>query len=217
MNKLAPKARIKDLVIQEIEGETLVYDLSSNKAFCLNETSALVWQLCDGKHSVEKLSDEISKHLKTLISEDLVWLAIEQLNEDGLLEEGAQFGNHFTGLSRREVVIKVGFASLVALPVVTSLVTPQAAAAQSCSGLNGGCNLNVHCCSNNCLSIGLVGTCCHPSSVGPFGTNDTICIDAPNSCSNFQDRCCSNSITDSGIAGPGGLCVDPTNRVCTCN
>ncbi len=33
--------RNKDIVIQEIEGEVLVYDLMSNKAVCLNETSAL--------------------------------------------------------------------------------------------------------------------------------------------------------------------------------
>ena len=46
--RIAPKARKENLVVQESNGEVLIYDLDTNKAFCLNETSALVWQACDG-------------------------------------------------------------------------------------------------------------------------------------------------------------------------
>jgi hypothetical protein len=51
-----PHSRTKELVVQELKGELLIYDLSTNKAFCLNETSALVWQLCDGKSSISEIS-----------------------------------------------------------------------------------------------------------------------------------------------------------------
>lgn len=73
MNK--PKTRNENLVVQEFESEILIYDLKTNKAFCLNETSALIYQLCNGKNSVAEISQALNKHLKQSISEDLVWLA----------------------------------------------------------------------------------------------------------------------------------------------
>ena len=39
MNK-CPKIRTENTVIQEMKDETLVYDLKTNKAVCLNEMSA---------------------------------------------------------------------------------------------------------------------------------------------------------------------------------
>ena len=71
-----PSARKSDIVTQDSLDETLIYDLKTNKAFCLNETSALVWQLCNGRNSVSEISDAMSVQLKTLVSEDLVWLAV---------------------------------------------------------------------------------------------------------------------------------------------
>jgi hypothetical protein len=40
-SNINPKSRQNDLVVQELEGEVLIYDLSINKAYCLNPTSAL--------------------------------------------------------------------------------------------------------------------------------------------------------------------------------
>ena len=37
-----PKARVSDLVIQESGNELLIYDLKTNKAQSLNETSARI-------------------------------------------------------------------------------------------------------------------------------------------------------------------------------
>ena len=45
-------ARQNGLVVQEMPGEVLVYDLDSNKAHCLNESAATVWRSCDGNNSV---------------------------------------------------------------------------------------------------------------------------------------------------------------------
>ena len=161
-----PKARAHKLIVQQHNDETLVYDLSSNKAFCLNETSMTVWQLSDGQRSVEQIATEMSKTLKTIVSEELVLLAIEQLNENHLLEDGYKPNEVFAGLSRRDVIKKVGFASLVALPIVSSLVAPTAAQAQSClptSNTNPGgaslCFSNSECCSGHCLDN---QSCCNP-------------------------------------------------------
>ena len=51
-NETNPISRSNGLVIHEIPGEVLVYDLNSNKAHCLNEPAAFVWKYCDGTHSI---------------------------------------------------------------------------------------------------------------------------------------------------------------------
>ncbi len=97
--KNKPIARKSDLVVQESSDELLIYDLKTNEAFCLNETSAIVWQLCDGKHSIKEIATKMSKQLKTNISEDFVWHAIDQSNTDDLIENVADLNNQFTNLS----------------------------------------------------------------------------------------------------------------------
>lgn len=126
-----PKATTEQLVAQKLEDELLIYDLNANQAICLNQTAALVWQNCDGKSSVSKIGQKLEKKLGAPVSEELVMFAISELKEKGLLENGESISNKFEGLSRREIVKKVGFASLVALPIVSSIVAPAAAEAQS--------------------------------------------------------------------------------------
>ena len=47
-----PKAKTERLIVREIDGETLVYDLSRDAASCLSEFAARVWRECDGETSV---------------------------------------------------------------------------------------------------------------------------------------------------------------------
>ena len=153
-----PLARQKGLVVQEMPDEVLVYDLDSNKAHCLNQTSALVWKSCDGNNSVLDIVRQFESNSGGKVSEDLVWLAIDQLNENGLLE--GQMPARFQGQTRRQVIKTIGLASMVALPVVASLVTPQNAyGALTCvctPGQNAGCAGKTNCPSQ---------TNCNPSGV----------------------------------------------------
>ena len=151
MNEL-PAARNEGVVIQNFDSEILIYDLLTNKAFCLNEISGIVYRHCDGKTTLRDLK---SSHNFT---DDLIYLALEQLRRENLLEKDNDFVTPLTGLSRRAVIKKVGFASVVALPVVSSLIAPEAVTAQSfsctCSapsGSNGrpqgcSCASNADCC-----------------------------------------------------------------------
>ncbi|MFN6963412.1 MAG: PqqD family protein [Pyrinomonadaceae bacterium] len=126
-----PKARKSGLVVQEMPDEVLVYDLNADKAHCLNQTAATVWKACDGNTSIA----EIARICGAAGNEDLVWLAIDQLSESELLEQNV--APDFKGQSRREVIKKIGLASMVAIPVVASLVAPRnALAAQSCNCVN---------------------------------------------------------------------------------
>jgi hypothetical protein len=130
MNKL-PLARTKDLVLQDLGNEILIYDLKINKAYCLNETSAIIFQNCDGKTSFDELS------AKANLTDEVIFYALDQLQKDNLIEgEEILF---FKGLTRREVIRRVGLASVIALPVVAGIIAPTAAHAQSgCSRFEGG-------------------------------------------------------------------------------
>ena len=136
-----PISRRENIVVQELENEVLIYDLSLNKAFCLNESSAIIWQMCDGKKTISEISRAVGKKLDSNISEEFVWLAIEQFRKDNLLSNdfAGIFESVFAGMTRREVIRKVGFTSMIALPVVASLTAPIAASAASgCFCVNPG-------------------------------------------------------------------------------
>lgn len=160
MRSNKPLSRKKDLLTQETNGEIIVYDLNTDKAFCLNETSAIIWNLCNGENSVSEISAEIGKKLRSSANEDLVWLAIDQLKRDNLLANGEELENKsFEGLSRREVIKKVGLGTMIALPIVTGLITPKAIHASSTCSADPG-NLNLCSCSTG--SVNQQGQVCTP-------------------------------------------------------
>jgi hypothetical protein len=129
-----PKARKTGLVVQDLNGETLIYDLDTHRAVCLNETSALVWQNCDGTKTVKQLGDVLANELKNPTSEDLIWLALDQLKKENLIENKEDLEDKFKGVSRREVIRKVGLGSMIALPIITGLVAPTSVMALTCGG-----------------------------------------------------------------------------------
>jgi len=130
-NSQCPIARQSGLVVQEVPDEVLVYDLESNKAHCLNQSAAMIWKSCDGNTSVSEIAKLVENQAGGKVTEDFVWLAIDQLSENNLLEKEISSG--FEGTSRREVIKKIGLASMIAIPVIASLVAPQSAmAAASC-------------------------------------------------------------------------------------
>ena len=151
-----PKARQNGLVVQEMPDEVLVYDLDSNKAHCLNTSAALVWRSCDGNRSAADIVREFERSGAGAVSEDFVWLAIDQLQENDLLEN--QVAPKFTGQSRRQVLKTIGLASVIAVPVIASLVAPKSALASvSCT-----CTVPTDCATQStCQST----TVCNGSSI----------------------------------------------------
>jgi len=151
-----PVARKEGLVIQETSEEVLVYDLTSNKAHCLNQTAAFVWKSCDGNNSIPEITKLLESESGAAIHEDLIWLAIDQLNEKNLLER--ELATSFAGRSRREVIKKIGLAAVVALPIVASITAPTSAlASTSCACVNpGDCITQTMCPSTvNCNMSGI--------------------------------------------------------------
>lgn len=192
-----PRSRENELVVQELKGEILIYDLQINKAFCLNETSALIWQFCDGNKTVSEISRELSRKLKQPTTEDLIWLALDQLKEDNLLSDRNEIEINFNGLSRREVIRKVGLASMIALPVISSLIAPiasQAASGTSCIS-NGSSipscatSMSINCCLNNSSSLCCSGIC----RVGSISSSTCVsCLPNGVFCASSSQCCSSN-------------------------
>jgi hypothetical protein len=143
-----PRARKERLLVEELDGEWLVYDLDCHKAHCLNLTAALIWRRCDGRTSMRGIARSIEKDSGLRVGEDLIRYGLEQLGKARLLvEDGARTSK----VSRRDLIRKVGIAAAVALPLVTSIVAPRPVEAGSCVPLGAtGCNTNRPCCSGVC-------------------------------------------------------------------
>jgi hypothetical protein len=123
---MRPVARRGGLLIRELPDELLVYDQEQHRAHCLNRTAAQVFRHADGTRTV----GELALLLGPEAGETVVEAALARLDEAGLLEGGAPP----PGLSRREVVRRVGIGAAILLPAVASIVAPTPAeAAATCA------------------------------------------------------------------------------------
>lgn len=127
-----PLARQKDIVVQKTNDEVLVYDLKTNKVFCLNETSAAIWQFCNGENDVAEIAQKFQTQSAQPIPIELVEIALEKLNKENLLENYQSQTDKINKTSRREMISKIGLATAIAFPVITSVVAPTAVSAASC-------------------------------------------------------------------------------------
>jgi Coenzyme PQQ synthesis protein D (PqqD) len=158
--RLLPCAREEELVKQELQGETLVYDLKRHKAHCLNQTAALVWKHCDGQPSVAEIVARMEKELHASVNEDVIRLALDHLENAHLLMEKTDRKRERSGLSRREVIRKLGPVAALSLPVVASILAPEAAQAATCID-PAQCNPgnNGRCCNGGGVCNGATGMC----------------------------------------------------------
>ena len=145
-----PRARVEGVVVRELAEEVLVYDLDTHKAVCLNGAAASVWRLCDGRRTPADIRRAVEKTAGGAVPEEFVWLALEQLGRDGLLDARVPRPEALAGLSRRELIRRVGLAAAVALPAVASIVAPTPAQAASCLPTGAACTDGAQCCSTVC-------------------------------------------------------------------
>jgi hypothetical protein len=143
-----PRSRTENLVVRELDDETLVYDMERNEALCLNLTSAMVWQHCDGAMTASQSARLLQSKLNVPVDTDLVLLAVKQLERFHLVESSLKT----PAVSRRKLILKYAPAAL-ALPVILSISAPIAAQAASCAGQGQPCG-QIPCCPGfNCDGI----------------------------------------------------------------
>jgi hypothetical protein len=151
--QLKPCARADGIVVQALPDEVLVYDLERHKAHCLNHTAALVWKCCDGQTAVSEMPHILERETHTPVPEDVVWLALQQLGKARLLAEQIHAPRGGDKVSRREVMRRLGWGAVVALPLVTSIVAPTAVEAASCLSTGSVCSSSAQCCSGVCSAL----------------------------------------------------------------
>jgi hypothetical protein len=123
------------IIVRQIETETLLYDESTHRAWCVNRSSACVWQLCDGNRTVKQIAEAASRELECAVDEDVVLLTLDELREKNLLEEPSS-PIFVDGISRRKMIARAGLAAAALLPVIGIIAAPPAARALS-GGVDG--------------------------------------------------------------------------------
>jgi hypothetical protein len=141
-----PQARTSDLVVKGLGEELLVYDLARHRAHSLNRVAAAVWQACDGTRGVVALGVAAAGAIGHPVPAEAVRYALQALGRAQLLQGPTEEG----GLTRRQVMARLGTAAAVALPLVTTIIAPTAAQALSCKNVNDPCTSTQECCGFGC-------------------------------------------------------------------
>lgn len=128
-----PRGRQDQLLVEELPGELLVYDLIRNQAHCLNQAAAFIWQQCDGRTTVREIAARLPGALGLPDDEALVWLALDRLGRAGLLRDQPPPPAAARQLGRRDLIRKLGLTGSVAvlLPLISTAEIPAAAEAAS--------------------------------------------------------------------------------------
>jgi hypothetical protein len=149
-----PVARSEGLVVEDLDGEVLIYDLERHRAHCLNQASALVWRACDGTKAVPELAALLEESVPGW-DEDTTKYALMQLEKRHLLSDPLPAHQVERTLTRRDMFRKAALTGLaigVGIPVVKSIVAPTPAQAASCLPTGSGCSSSAQCCSGLCIA-----------------------------------------------------------------
>src|SRR5215813_1431512 len=88
MSTGCPRAR-RDLVVQEVGREGMLYDRDGELIHILNVTALEVWRACDGERDIAAIESVIRSKFSAAEGHDVagdIERLLAQLNEKGLLE-----------------------------------------------------------------------------------------------------------------------------------
>jgi len=145
-----PRVKTSGLVVKELGDETLIYDVETNTAICLNASASVIMNACDGVATVADAQRSLLKKVGSSIDRDLVWNTVEEFRRRNLLADvhTAPFSKKPTS---RRTLIKQAAALGVAVPIVMALAAPPALhAASACLTTGQTCVLGQAplCCAN---------------------------------------------------------------------
>jgi len=118
---------LKILVLTETKDEVLVYDTERRHIHHLNQVSAVVWRLLDGKRSLEDVTQAAQQQLGTQIDAPTVESALMKLEKADLLEGTLLLERSSLTQSRRSLLRRAAVAGAGA--TIVSISAPTAAAA----------------------------------------------------------------------------------------
>jgi hypothetical protein len=122
--------QVDGLLINRPTGELLVLKQSTSEAHALNETAAIVFDLCDGVTERAAMAAEVARRTGLPTDESIVDLALAELVDAGLvtLDEVPR-----PDLGRRALIRRLALpvAGIALLPVVETILVPTISSAQS--------------------------------------------------------------------------------------
>jgi hypothetical protein len=185
-----PLARDKELVVEELGNELLIYDLRTDEAHSLGEVATRVWKACDGRTKPDAISAQLG------VDDATVADAIEHLRACNLLDVGPMVVDESgsDGLTRRGLTlraVKLG-AAAAAAPLIVSIAAPAAAMAVTESFCQGIITSAKGC--GDCHKFGCC--CCEPPGGAQPGSKPchADCITSPDCNVATQSNC--NGSTD---------------------
>jgi hypothetical protein len=154
-----PTAR-PGLVVNELSGETLIYDFATHKGHCTTPFAYEVLKRCDGKTSAASISAALAADRRQ------VEAALEQLAKAELFVEKGRSVDHARRRAMRQVAATVGLS--IAAPMVWSIVAPSKAEAASAVA----CPLT----STQCMGTTSDNLCCGTSGGVAGVCNGNMCV-----------------------------------------
>ncbi len=87
INKKTIYTQVVGCLLEEMDEGALIYNPGTTTALQLNSSSTLIWQLCDGSHSVEDIVAYLSENFPEAVAhiEQDVMITIMELSREGVL------------------------------------------------------------------------------------------------------------------------------------
>ena len=61
-----------NLLLKDLGGEYLIYSAAHKEIHVTNPTAQLIWELCDGTHTVDDISQELHAHFSIPLERDVI-------------------------------------------------------------------------------------------------------------------------------------------------
>jgi pyrroloquinoline quinone biosynthesis protein D len=87
MNEYKP-LRKSNLILKDMGDEFLIYSAEHKELHVINPTAQRIWELCDGKHSLQTIEDELRAHFSIPPATDIAGDILKTVNifkDKGLL------------------------------------------------------------------------------------------------------------------------------------
>lgn len=189
-----PRALQAGVLTTDLGDEIVVYDAKQHTGHCLNRSASVVWRNLDGTITMSEMVTRLRRELDAPADEDMVWLALEQLDKAHLLEAPLD-APATLDMSRRSMLGRLGAAAALS-PVILSVMAPPAHAQVSAVGCSPQDTCATFTCAGGCACVPTTeGTtvCIVPTCVAPCTTT----ADCPPGTVCFTLGCC----------GPATFCV----------
>ena len=116
---MCPKAIRDRFFAEDLGEETVVYNTASREARSLNSTASFVWRQCDGRTSLGEIGNRVSQRFEVNEGAEIAALAIQELNDAGMLESVTSGAGLSKSVSRRQLISKLAVAGVI-LPIVSA-------------------------------------------------------------------------------------------------